>query len=289
MKKNYGLLYALPGTVFLSIFLILPLLIIFVYSFMTKDINAGVIHKLSLDAYKTLFRADYVASFFDTIEVTIIATFLAFIVALPAAYYMARSKYKNELLLVIIVPFWTNFLVRIFAWKAILEANGFLNLILIKLNIIDDPIIFLYNRTAVIIVLAYTYLPFMVLPLYSAIEKFDFSLLEAAEDLGCNKQQAFFKVLIPSIKSGIFVAILFAAIPIFGQYVISELIGGGRDGTFMLGQKIANAFFKERNWPLPAAFATLLTVFTLLIVMANSVYSKKFNSKNKLTRAGKNA
>jgi spermidine/putrescine transport system permease protein len=200
----------------------------------------------------------------DTLEITLWATSLTLLVALPCAYYMALSSHKELLMLLIIIPFWTNFLVRIFAWKAILEANGFLNLILLKMSLIDSPIIFLYNRSAVIIVLAYTSLPFAILPLYSAIEKFDFGLLEAARDLGSSHTKSLLQILLPNIKGGIFASMVFVAIPIFGQYVVPDLIGGGNKGTFMMGQQIANVFFRERNWPVPSAFTTLLMAGTLL-------------------------
>jgi spermidine/putrescine transport system permease protein len=268
-QRNYGWLYTLLATVFLTLFFFIPLLIIFVYSFMTRDINAGVIPKFSLEAYKTLFRVDYGRALWDTIVITTISSAIAIIVALPCAYYMTLAKNKTFLLFLIIIPFWTNFLVRIFAWKAILEANGFLNLLLQKFGVLDHPVIFLYNRPAVILVLAYTYLPFAILPLYSTMEKFDFSLIEAARDLGCGHIKSLIHIMLPNIRTGITTAILFVFIPIFGQYVIPELIGGGREGTFVIGNKIANAFFKERNWPVPAAFATLLVALTLLILVLN--------------------
>lgn len=266
-EKNYGLLYTSIGGVFLTLFFVLPLLIILVFSFMKADINAGVMPVFSLEAYKTLFRPDYGQALLDTCVITLISVLIAISIAIPCAYYMVVSPNQTFLLFLIIIPFWTNFLVRIFAWKAILEANGFLNLVLLRLGVIDTPMIFLYNRVAVIIVLAYTYLPFAILPLYSTIEKFDFSLLEAGRDLGCGHVQALFKIMMPNIRPGIATALIFVLIPIFGQYVIPELIGGGREGTFMLGQKIASSFFRERNWPVPSAFSTLLVALTLLVLV----------------------
>lgn len=266
-EKNYGLLYTSFGSIFLALFFVLPLIVIFVFSFMKADINAGVIPEFSLDAYKTLFRPDYGRALSDTVFITVVSVVIAIAVGLPCAYYMAVSRNQTFLLFLIIIPFWTNFLVRIFAWKAILEANGFINLILLKMGVVDTPVIFLYNRVAVIIVLAYTYLPFAILPLYTTIEKFDFSLLEAGRDLGCSHTEALFKIMLPNIRPGIMTALVFVLIPIFGQYVIPELIGGGREGTFMLGQKIANSFFRERNWPVPSAFSSLLVCITLLILM----------------------
>lgn len=266
-KMNYGLLYTSFGAVFLLLFFVLPLIVIMVFSFMKADVNAGVIPEFSLEAYKNLFRPDYGRALADTVFITAVSVFCAVAAAIPCAYYMAVSRHQTFLLFLIIIPFWTNFLVRIFAWKAILEANGFLNLLLMRMGVADEPVIFLYNRIAVIIVLAYTYLPFAILPLYSTIEKFDFSLLEAGRDLGCGHIEALFRIMLPNIRTGISTALVFVLIPIFGQYVIPELIGGGREGTFMLGQKIANSFFRERNWPVPSAFSSLMVGVTLLILL----------------------
>ncbi len=265
MRRNLGGPYTALATITLTFLTVIPLAIIFVYSFMTKSINGGVIFKFSLEAYRTLFQPEYAKVLSNTLIITFWATLIALVVALPCAYYMALSRHKNLLLVLVIIPFWTNFLVRIFAWKAILEANGFLNLILMRLNIIDEPIIFLYNRYAVIIVLAYTYLPFAILPLYSAIDKFDFNLIEAARDLGCSHFRSLYRILLPNIRGGFLAALVFVTIPIFGQYVVPDLIGGGRGDTFMMGQKIANVFFRERNWPVPAAFTALLVFMTLCV------------------------
>lgn len=284
-KTNYGLIYTSFGAIFLLVFFVLPLIIILVFSFMKADVNAGVIPEFSLEAYKSLFRPDYGRALADTVIITCISVAIAIAIAIPCAYYMAVSRHQTFLLFLIIIPFWTNFLVRIFAWKAILEANGFLNLLLLRMGLVQEPVIFLYSRVAVIIVLAYTYLPFAILPLYSTIEKFDFSLLEAGRDLGCGHIEALFRIMLPNIRTGISTALVFVLIPIFGQYVIPELIGGGREGTFMLGQKIANSFFRERNWPVPSAFSSLmvgLTLMILLFLMNRHRFLKKRN-KNKIT------
>ncbi|NIZ47359.1 ABC transporter permease [Spirochaetales bacterium BR208] len=264
---------------------IIPLLIVIFYSFLTKNSSGGVIYQFSLDAYRTIFSKEYALVLKDTLIITFWATSMTMLVALPCAYYMALSRHKDILMMIIIVPFWTNFLVRIFAWKAILEANGFLNLILLKLGIIDTPFMFLYNRTAVIVVLAYTSLPFAILPLYNAIEKFDFSLLEAARDLGSGHMRSLAKILIPNIRGGIVASMVFVAIPIFGQYIVPQLIGGGNAGTFMLGQQIANVFFNERNWPVPSAITTLLMFVTLIgffaVRIRTSQKNRDYLAKNK--------
>ena len=180
--------------------------------------------------------------------------------ALPTAYFIARSRHKNVFLFLVIIPFWTNFLIRIYAWIALLGNNGFLNESLVHTGLAHGYTQFLYNQYAVIIVLTYAYLPFAILPLYSTIEKFDFSLLEAARDLGATKAQAIIKVLLPNIKSGITTAVLFTFIPAFGQYAVPQLVGG-RD-SFMLGNVIARELTVTRNWPLASSISAVLTLVT---------------------------
>ena len=188
------------------------------------------------------------------------ATLLTQLLALPSAYFIARSRRRNFFLFLVIVPFWTNFLIRIYAWIAILGNNGFLNNVLLHAGITHEYGRFLYNQYAVIIVLTYTYLPYAILPLYAAIEKFDFSLVEAALDCGATRAQAMYKVLLPNIKVGLTTAVLFTFIPAFGQYAVPQLVGG-RD-SFMLGTVIAQELKVTRNWPLASSIAAALTVLT---------------------------
>jgi len=200
-----------------------------------------------------------------TLLTSIAATVLIILIALPCGYYMARSKNQTFLLMLVIIPFWTNFLIRVYAWIAILGNNGFLNNLLLKTKLISDYVQFLYNQEAVILVLVYMYLPYAILPLYSTIDKFDFALLEAARDLGATKPQSMFKVLLPNIQSGIFTAVLFTFIPIFGAYAVPLLIGG--KDSYMMGNVIADQLTKARNWPLSSAISMVITMVTTLGVL----------------------
>jgi spermidine/putrescine transport system permease protein len=167
--------------------------------------------------------------------------------------------------LLIIIPFWTNFLIRVFAWMNILGNNGFLNEFLLRVGIIDQAIHFLYNQNVVILVLVYMYLPYAILPLFSSIDKFDFSLLEAAQDLGATKIISMIKILLPNIRGGIFTAVLFTFIPIFGAYAVPLLVGG--KDSYMLGNIIADQLSKSRNWPRAAAISMVLTLVTTIGVL----------------------
>ncbi|MDR2601628.1 MAG: ABC transporter permease [Spirochaetaceae bacterium] len=262
MRPNLGMLYSAPQTVWLTVFFIAPLLIIVAYSFLRKGLYGGIMEppEFTLDAYKALKNPNIAAIALKTLVISLISTFITIILALPCGYFMAKSKRQTLLLLLIIIPFWTNFLIRVFAWMNILGNNGFLNSFLMRLNIIKDYIPFLYNKNSVILVLVYMYLPYAILPLFSSIDKFDFSLIEAARDLGAPKPLAIIKVLFPNIRSGIYTAVLFTFIPIFGSYAVPLLVGG--KDSYMLGNVIADQLTKSRNWPLASAISMALTVVT---------------------------
>ena len=261
MKKNLGSIYTLPMTAWVTLFFLVPVIIVFLYSFLERGEMGGVIWRFSLNAWQDMLNPTFVHILIITIIISVIATVITLLIAIPSAYYMARSRKKSLYLFLIIIPFLTNFLIRIYAWQAILGNSGFLNNILLDLGLISKHIQFLYNAGAVVVVLVYSYLPYAILPLYSTIEKFDFSLLEAARDLGANRFSAFTKVLIPNIKTGIISALLFTFIPSFGNYAVPKLVGGGKN-SFMLGNVIADEILVNRNWPFASATSILITLVT---------------------------
>jgi spermidine/putrescine transport system permease protein len=265
VRRNYGPVYTAPIAIWISAFFAVPIAIIFLYSFLKKGLYGGVVFELTLDAYRALLNSAFLRVALTTVILSVAATAVTLLLALPTAYFIARSRQKTALLLLVIIPFWTNFLIRIYAWIAILGNNGFLNNALSSIGLFHGHQQLLYNQWAVVIVLVYTYLPFAILPLYSTIEKFDFSLLEAARDLGATKTQAIFKVLLPNIKAGITTAILFTFIPAFGQYAIPQLVGG--KDSFMLGNIIARELTVTRNWPLSSSISMVLTLITTIGVL----------------------
>jgi len=265
VRKNYGPTYSLPVALWLTVFFVIPIGIIFLYSFLKKGLYGGVEPHFSLDAYRALSNPAFLKVTLTTVLLSLAATAVTLLLALPSAYFIARSAFKNVLLFLVIIPFWTNFLIRVYAWIAILGNNGFLNNLLLGLGLTHGYTQFLYNHYAVIVVLVYTYLPFAILPLYSTIEKFDFSLLEAARDLGATKWQSIARVLLPNIKAGITTAILFTFIPAFGQYAVPQLVGG-RD-SYMMGNIIARELTVTRNWPLSSSISMALTLMTTLGVL----------------------
>lgn len=271
MKRGPGRLYAAPALFWLSVFFLAPLVIIVAYSFMTPGARGGIEWNPTLDAYRAIANPTFLKVTLSTIVMAIGATAITLLIAIPCGYYMARSKHQNLLLMLVMIPFWTNFLIRIYAWIAILGNEGFLNDILLATGLTTESIRFLYNRGAVMLVLVYTYLPYAILPLYSTIDKFDFSLLEAARDLGATKLRAINRVLMPNIKGGILTAFLFTFIPIFGAYAVPLLVGGTE--SYMLGNLIADELTKSRDWPLASAISLVITLVTtigvLLLLRAN--------------------
>ena len=272
MRRNPGPLYALPVSIWIVSFFLIPLAIIFTYSFMQKGLYGGVVFNFTLNAYRALSNPVFLRVTFTTFIIASFSTLIMILLALPTAYFIARNKRRNFLLLLVIIPFWTNFLIRIYAWIAILGNNGFLNSFLLSTGLIDHHMQFLYNKYAVILVTAYTYLPFAILPLYSSIEKFDFSLLEAARDLGATKSDATFKILLPNIRGGITTAILFTFIPSFGSYAIPQILGGS--DSLMLGNLIARELTITRNWPLASSISVVLTIITTLGVVLFMRFNK---------------
>ena len=285
--RNLGPLYSSPMAGWFTLFFLAPIIIIIIYSFMKKGLYGGVENEFSLDAYRYLTDSVFLNITLRTVITSLAATVITIFIALPCGYFMAKSKRQTLLLLLIIIPFWTNFLIRVFAWMTILGNNGFLNDTLMRMGVIKDYIPFLYNQKAVILVLVYMYLPYAILPLFSTIDKFDFSLLEAARDLGANKITSMVKILLPNIRGGIFTAVLFTFIPIFGAYAVPLLVGG--KDSYMLGNVIADQLLKSRNWPRAAAISMVLTVVTTIGVLWMMYVQKKDASKKREVKAQKHA
>ncbi|MGF0537317.1 ABC transporter permease subunit [Agrobacterium sp. ES01] len=221
--------------------------------------------EFSLDNYAWLFSdALYINSYISSVTIAGISTLFTLLIAYPLAYGMAKAPrtLRPTLLMLVILPFWTSFLIRVYAWIAILKPEGLLNQLLLTLGVIDSPLIILNTNTAVYIGIVYSYLPFMVLPLYAALEKMDGTLIEAAEDLGCPPMTAFWKVTFPLSLPGIIAGCMLVFIPAVGEFVIPDLLGGSQ--TLMIGKTLWNEFNANRDWPVSSAVATILLL--LLVV-----------------------
>ncbi|WP_394702300.1 ABC transporter permease subunit [uncultured Cohaesibacter sp.] len=206
----------------------------------------------------------YWKSYLSSLEIASVSSLLALLIGYPIAYSMARApaEWRPTLLMLIILPFWTSFLIRVYAWIGILKKEGLLNMLLMHMGIIDDPLIILNTDIAVYIGIVYSYLPFMVLPLYSSLEKMDDSLLEAATDLGCSPIKAFWLITVPLSLPGILAGCFLVFIPAVGEFVIPDLLGGSN--TLMIGKTLWVEFFANRDWPVASAVAVILLI--LLVV-----------------------
>jgi putrescine transport system permease protein len=226
------------------------------------------IQQFSFDNYIWLTQDSlYYKAYLSSVKIAAVSTFLALLIGFPLAYGMARAplKLRPTLLMLVILPFWTSFLIRVYAWIAILKPEGLLNQFLMSLNIIDTPLAILNTDTAVYIVIVYSYLPFMVLPIYSALEKMDYSLIEAAQDLGCTPIKAFWKITFPLALPGAVAGSMLVFIPAIGEFVIPDLVGGS--STLMIGKTLWSEFFSNRDWPLAAAVAVVLLVILVVPIV----------------------
>ncbi len=216
---------------------------------------------LSFSNYLTLAGDDlYVLSYLKSLKVAALSTVMLIICGFPIAYAMGRapSRFRPVLVALIVLPFWTSFLIRVYAWINILQHDGLLNRTLMALGLINEPMTWLATDTAVYIGLVYSYLPFMVLPLYASLEKLDDSLLEAAADLGCPRWKAFFVVTVPLALPGLAAGALLCFIPIVGEFVVPDLLGGSE--SMMIGQTLWTEFFANKDWPVASAVAVVLVV-----------------------------
>ena len=220
---------------------------------------------LDFENYIFLTEDDlYWRAYLSSLKIAFISTLLALAVGFPIAYGMANaaSEWRPTLMMLVILPFWTSFLIRVYAWIGILSNEGFLNQFLLWTGIISEPLQIMNTPTAVYIGIVYTYLPFMILPIYATLERMDESLLEAAEDLGCSRSSAFWLITVPLSKSGVIAGCFLVFIPALGEFVIPSLLGGS--GTLMIGKVLWEEFFNNRDWPVASALAAVLLVVLII-------------------------
>ena len=289
-KKPFEKYFVFSPYIWLVLFFFIPLAIIFKISISVsewgmppyQDIfvnNDGFKINITLENYVYILSDFYyIRSFLNSIVLAFISTFFCILIGFPLAFYIATSdiKLRNILLILVIIPFWSSFLLRVYAWKIILQNNGILNLILLKLGIISEPLQLLYNQYAVIMGIVYTYLPLMILPLYGYLNKFDLNLIDASKDLGLNRIKSFFRVILPLSIPGIIAGSLLVFIPVVGEFIIPEMLGGS--DKLYYGKILWEEFFVNRNWPGASALAfTGIIVLVLPIIIFQMIYSKWTN------------
>ena len=262
MNRLRGIFLAPTAAVMGSLFFA-PLLIILAYSLLTRGAYGGATLPWTAESYMRVFDRLYTAIFWRSVWIAAVATGVCLLLGFPLALYISRSaRHKTLLLNLVMLPFWTSFLIRIYAWMFLLRDTGLVNSGLEALHVIRAPLPLLFNTGAVILGLVYGYLPYMVLPLYATLEKLDPMLLEAAEDLGASPAGAVWRVTVPLAKPGMIAGSLLVFVPCFGAYLTPDLMGGGK--TVMLGNLVQNQFTTARDWPFGAA----LSLMVMMLVMA---------------------
>ncbi|HYI89789.1 MAG TPA: ABC transporter permease subunit, partial [Beijerinckiaceae bacterium] len=236
---------------------------------------------LDLETFRTLLADDlYLGAALSSLRIALVSTAVLLLVGYPVAYAMAAApaRWRPLLVALVILPFWTSFLIRVYAWIGILRSEGLLNQALLALGAIAEPLAILNTDTAVYIGMIYAYLPFMVLPLYATLERFDGTLIEAAEDLGSPPWKAFWTITLPLSWPGIAAGSLLCFIPIVGEFVVPDLLGGSE--TLMIGRTLWSEFFSNRDWPLASAVAVVLLVILVIpIVIYRDVEARRIEAR----------
>jgi len=277
MKVHQTTFLNLPSGIWLGVFFVIPLVIILAYSFMQRGVYGELIYSFSTDNYIKLSDPLYAQTLWRSAWIAALTTFLALILGYPVAWFIAQKseRTKKILLALLILPFWTNFLVRTYSWIFILRTEGLLNKTLIALGLIHQPLELLFTQTAVLIGLVYTYLPFMILPIYVSIEKLDKSLLDATRDLGAATLQSFWHIILPLTKVGVISGCVLVFVPAFGAYITPDLLGGAKN--LMIGNLIQIQFLSARDWPFGAALSLVVMAIVMLLLLVQYRSEKTFD------------
>ncbi len=282
-----AVLIAVPYIWLLALFLI-PFAIVFKislsdtalaippYTPTMKDGFAELLSGLDFENFVFLTEDDlYWKAYLSSLTIAVVSTAITLAVGYPIAYAMARApeEWRPTLMMLVILPFWTSFLIRVYAWVGILSTEGFLNQFLLWTGVISEPLTILNTSIAVYIGIVYTYLPFMILPIYAALDRLDGSLIEAAEDLGCSRLQAFWLVTWPLSRNGVVAGCFLVFIPALGEFVLPSLLGGS--GTLMIGKVLFEEFFSNRDWPVASAVAVILLLILVVPIVLFQINQQK--------------
>lgn len=283
LQKYAGIL---PATIVIGIFMLLPIAIVVAYSFMEANPYGGVRLNFSYEAYTRLFyeldlfdnwafNPTYIKIFLRSMRVAIVSVVACLLIGFPVAYYIAMqpANRRNFLVLLITIPFWTNLLIRTYCWILVLRDTGLINNGLIATGLIDTPFTLLYTEGAVALGLIYTYIPFMVLPIYASLERLDLRLIEASRDLYSTKWSALRHIVIPLASPGIFAGSILVFIPAIGAFIAPDLLGGGKN--LMLGSLVQLQFSSARNWPFGSALAVVILCIVMLTLMVYARHARR--------------
>ena len=278
-SKLLRYIFILPVIIYTVFLIALPLIYIFVISFFQSDFYGGMIETFTLENYARIFDSVYIGIFIKSLVIAGITTIICILISYPFVLAVSHKnkRFQTILMMLVMIPFLTNSLIRMYGWTVLLRESGIINQILMSLNIISEPLSLMYNNLGIIIGMVYTLIPFMILPLYSSVSTIDKSLLEAASDLGASKWQKFKNIILPQTFPGLFNGALMVFTPALGYFFIVDVLGGGK--IMILGNLIKNQFFLFRNWPFGAAIAVSLVLITILVIV---IYRKLGGKMDKL-------
>jgi spermidine/putrescine transport system permease protein len=281
MKKSN--LSVLPVIVWLLLFMVVPMLIVVGISFMGRDNLGNVVFDFNLESYARFFDPLYLGIYWDTIVLSVMTTVICLVLSYPLAYYIANAGPKMQTwgLVLITIPFWINFLIRTYAWVLLLRTQGIVNSFLIDVGLIQEPLQMLYTKGAVLLGMVYTFIPFMVLPIYVALEQMDKKLLEAASDLGASGWRSFWHITLPQTKSGIMTGAVLVYVSTTGMFVVTDILGGSKSS--MISNIIQSQFLGARNWPFGSALSVIFVITSLIII---ALFNKAMTSRHLATKEG---
>ena len=265
-KKNKGALAALPLYIFTLVFVLGPLLYMLALSFMTRAETWGVVPEFTPENYANIFQPVYLSTFWESIKLAALSTVLVVLIGYPFGYFMAKltAKWKKRTMMLLMIPFWTSSLLRLYGWIIIFRAGGVLDSVLMSLHITSGPLKLLYTYPAVVVGMVYALVPFMIFAVYSSAEKLDFSLVEAARDLGATPFKAFWTVSLKLTLPGLLSGVVLTFVPSMGLFFIADILGGNK--VVLVGSLIQEQLLKAHNWPFAAALSVALLLLTTLLL-----------------------
>lgn len=266
VRKSRWWMTVAPLYLFTIIFVALPILYLFVLSFLTRAQTWGVVNEFTLDNYLKIAKPVYLNTFKESFQLAVLTTVSTLLIGYPFGYFMARlpQKAKSLMMLFVVIPFWTSALMRMYGWIIIFRSNGILDKLLMGIGLTKSPLKLLYSYPAVLVGMVYSLLPFMILSVYSSTDKMDWSLVEAARDLGATRLQAFLTVTVKMTLPGILSGIVLVFIPSMGLFFIADILGGGK--VMLVGNLIQNQLQSGRDWPFAAALSVILMLFTSIMI-----------------------
>ena len=265
-----------PGLLFTAVFVAVPVLLVLSYTFFERGRFGGVVYNFGFDNFARAVQPTFRKVLVSSTWIAGLSTLIALVLGYPVAYAIAKMppRARTVFLVLVVVPFWTNFLIRTYAWIMLLNTQGLVNDALVGAGIVDEPVTLLYTRGAVVTGLVYAYLPLMILPIYASVARLDVELREASANLGASRFTTFLRVTLPLSLPGVVTGCIFVFVPSLGNFIVPELLGGGK--TVMVGNLIRDQFLKARDWPFGATLALAMVAFLVLLFALQSIVSRRF-------------